>query len=432
MPNLVDVSKLTKDQKRKLLERAKEKLGISKLQEITGRSRKQLYLYIRGFDERGKELDVPDEVMEKVVNALTVDEVYEVVHGFSPREVTINDAIAVIAKAVRDPGFRNVFFMLLQKQFGEYLKQTSTTYLVTNEDLKLFEKLLGESRSKKTAEDHLRYLARALADLNYELSPEKLKEYILELSEESKGKAEHIAKALKLFIREVVKLRDSHLARELYDSFRIPRAKTNYRPVSLSLDTVKAIFNKIEDLGARAFFLLLAETGLRVGEVLSLRVNQVDLDHRIIRIMKESETKRAYITFLHESSAKWLREVYFPYREDFIERYESSVRKLAEANPDQNIDIEVWRTKLFPFREDMLRAEIRIAMRKVGKEFRLYDLRSFFASYLLKQGVSPMIVNLLQGRAPPQQFQILQNHYFVISDIELQQYYEKYAPRLLD
>lgn len=59
-------------------------------------------------------------------------------------------------------------------------------------------------------------------------------------------------------------------------------------------------------------------------------------------------------------------------------------------------------------------------------------LRSFFASYMIKQGASPMIVNLLQGRVPPQQFRILQDHYFVISDIELQQYYEKYAPRLLE
>jgi len=127
-----------------------------------------------------------------------------------------------------------------------------------------------------------------------------------------------------------------------------------------------------------------------------------------------------------------LKEVYLPYREDFVRKYENSLRKLIEANPDQNIDIEAWKNKLFPFKEDNIRFEIKQAMKKVlGREFRLYDLRSFFASYMVKQGVSPLIINLLQGRAPPQQFQILQNHYFVISDIELQQYYEKYAPKLL-
>ncbi len=106
-----------------MLEKAKEKLGMSKLQEITDRSRKQIYLYLRGFDERGKELEIPHDVIEKVVNTLTLDEVYEVINGFNPREVTINDAIGVIAKAVQDPGFRNIFFMILEKEFGEYLKE---------------------------------------------------------------------------------------------------------------------------------------------------------------------------------------------------------------------------------------------------------------------------------------------------------------------
>ncbi|BFI76245.1 hypothetical protein YN1HA_23430 [Sulfurisphaera ohwakuensis] len=56
--------------------------------------------------------------------------------------------------------------------------------------------------------------------------------------------------------------------------------------------------------------MILAETGLRVGEVLSLKIDQIDIEHRIIKIMKESETKRAYISFLHQNTAKWLKEVY--------------------------------------------------------------------------------------------------------------------------
>ncbi len=60
------------------------------------------------------------------------------------------------------------------------------------------------------------------------------------------------------------------------------------------------------------------------------------------------------------------------------------------------------------FEFQTIREGIEEFMKKVlGKEFRLYDLRSFFASYLIKNGVSPMIVNILQGRAFPVQFQIL-------------------------
>jgi len=84
------------------------------------------------------------------------------------------------------------------------------------------------------------------------------------------------------------------------------------------------------------------------------------------------------------------------------------VKKLAEANPDLGIDVTSWLNKFFPFNGYSLRFEIKKAMKKVlGKEFRLYDLRSFFASYMIKNGVSPMIVNIMQGRVPPQQFRIL-------------------------
>ncbi|MFP3165390.1 MAG: hypothetical protein RXQ76_06045 [Acidianus sp.] len=80
---------------------------MSKLEEIVGRSRKQLYLYLRGYDERGKEIVIPDEVVQKITQTLPIDQVYEVLHGFNPYEVTVNDATAVITRAVQDPGFRN-------------------------------------------------------------------------------------------------------------------------------------------------------------------------------------------------------------------------------------------------------------------------------------------------------------------------------------
>ena len=87
--------------------------------------------------------------------------------------------------------------------------------------------------------------------------------------------------------------------------------------------------------------------------------------------------------------------------------------------------------KFFPMNEDKIRAEIKTTMQKAGKVFRLYDLRAFWASYMIKQGVSPMIVNILQGRTSPGQFRILQEHYLPFSEEELREIYEKYAPKLL-
>ncbi|QXJ30544.1 tyrosine-type recombinase/integrase [Saccharolobus shibatae] len=423
----VDVSKLDDDKKLKIIQKAIEKHGLSYVSRHTGVSRSTLNRYINGKIQK-----IPNNVIEKASELLTVDELSDIIYGVKTTDIDPTTVISAIIKAKKDEGFRNFFLTLLWQELGDYIKEPSNSYMVTKKDVELFEKLIRNEKEKKTAEDRINYLKRALADLNYELTPTKLKEYILDLSKESKGKAEHTAKALKLFIKEVIKPKSPRIARELYDSFNIPKMKPNHKPINLPLDTVKSIFSNIEELGAKAFFLILAETGLRVGEVLSLKLDQVDFEYRVIKIMKENETKRAYITFLHENTATWLKEKYLPYREEFIKKYESSLRKLAEVNTNQGIDIERWKAKLFPFREDGLRVEIKEAMKKVlGKEFRLYDIRAFFTSYMVKQKVPGTIVNLLQGRASPQQFRIMEENYFTISETELREWYDKYAPRLL-
>lgn len=423
----INVEKIDDQKKLNVLKKAIEKHGLSYVSRFIGVDRSTLNRYLNGKIQR-----IPNEVVEKASELLTADELSDIIYGLRSTDVDPTTAISVIVKAKKDEGFRNFFLTLLWQELGDYLREPSNSYLVTKEDVELFEKLVRQEKSKKTAQERINYLRRALAELGYELTPIKLKEYILDLSEESKGKAEHAAKALKLFIKEIIKPKSPRIARELYESFKTPKTKPKYKYFIPDIATIKQIFNNIKDLGAKAFFLLLAETGLRVGEVLNLRIYQVDFENRIIHLGKVSETKRAYITFLHEETAKWLKDIYLPYREEFIKKYESSLKNLAEANPTQGINIEEWKSKLFPFREDNLRVKIKEAMRKVlGKEFRLYDLRSFFTSYMIKQKVPGTIVNLLQGRAPPQQFRIMEENYFVISEIELREWYDKYAPKLL-
>ena len=415
----IDVEKLDEDQKARLLKKAVEKYGLSYVANKLGVDRSTLYRYVAGKVKR-----IPEEVVKAVAEMLSVEEVSDAVYGLKTVDVDPTTALSVIVKALRDEGFRNFFLSLLYQYMGDYLKATSSTYIVSEDDVKRFEKTLQE-KAKSTRDMRMRYLKRALAELGYELSPDGIRDLLAELSEESPNVARHTATTLKLFLKTVVREKNLQLAQTLYNSFRVPKTRYRHRPQPLTLEALKKVFGAIEHLGAKAYFLLLVETGLRVGEVYSIMIDQVDLEHRIIRIMKESETKRAYITFLHVETTKWLRETYLPYREEFVRRYEPAVRGIGQ-------DVEKWKRKLFPFQLPDIRYSIKQAMRAaLGKEFRLYDVRSFWASYMLKQGVSPMLVNVLQGRAPPQQFKILQDHYFVISDIELQQIYDKYAPRLL-
>jgi len=419
----LDPTKLDREKRIKILEKASEKLGKTELAKKIGVNVSTLYRYINNQIN-----NIPIDIVEKASDFLSIEELNDILYGLQVADVNENVAISVIVKMKNDPNFR-AFFLSLMKQFlGEYINDASTSYIITKEDVEKFLNYLKITRSYNTFSIYRNYFLKILADLNYILTTEKLHDYILKEASISPGRAYQISKVLRLFIKEIVMPRNRSLARELYDSFKITRAEKNYTPTQLSLDNLKAIFNSINDQGAKAYFLILAETGLRTGEVFSLTVDQVDLTNRVINVGKVSKTKRAYITFIHKQTVEYLKTQYLPYRENFIKLNEKKI-----MNSPILKNVENWKARLFPYDDFDVRNAIKEAMRKVlGREFRLYDLRSFFASYLLKQGVSPLIVNLLQGRSSPQQFEILEKHYFVLSIEELREIYEKYAPKLLD
>jgi len=181
-------------------------------------NRSKLNRYVNGKIQR-----IPDEVIEKRAELLTIEELSDIIHGLRTVVVDPTIALSVIIKAVRDKGLRNFFINLIWQYLGDYMKSASN---------------------------------------------------------------KHYAMALKLFIKEIIKSKNSRVAKELYDSFKLPKRKFNYKPPPLSLDTLKKIFKNIDDLRAKALLLILADTGLRVGEVLSLKIDQIDIEHRIIKIMK--------------------------------------------------------------------------------------------------------------------------------------------------
>ena len=85
---------------------------------------------------------------------------------------------------------------------GDYLRTTTNTYIVSEEDVKKFEALISD-KSKSTKDVQLRYLWRALAELAMNShqtgSGKRLRE------RETPNIARHTANSLKLFIKTVVR-----------------------------------------------------------------------------------------------------------------------------------------------------------------------------------------------------------------------------------
>jgi integrase len=365
---------------------------------------------------------ITDSLLLRILEHLTEEEFRRIV-GSNAAEyyglvkegvVDYGLALSILDKAKEDPVLQSMILRLgkeLEKNLGK------KEVIVVQEDVEKFKKLLAD-RDPKTRSDRVRYLIKALEDMGWTLTPEKIREYIKQVKASSPHLAHHIAKSLKLFIREVLN------NPELYTAFKTPQFRGLPKPEILNEDQLTEIARNIEYEGARAFFILLAETGLRVNEVLNLRIGDVDLENRIIYVGKIRKTKRAYITFLHTSTATYLKYDYLPFREKYVEETEPKLRNLG-------VDVEKWKAKLFPMSEDVLRQHIKKACLKVlGKEIDLRTLRKTFATIMHLKGVPPAVVNMLQGRAPPKEFEVLERSYLAITIEDLRRYYEQYAPNI--
>jgi integrase len=408
------------------------------------------YLWGRGFGSselgidptyankiKNRKARVSDALLEKMLRMLSVDEFAMLVGSTATQQSlqqltvrepqSLGEAALALDQYVRGlelvlekyPQLSNLAYQKLVGLLKSRVRGYSVA--VTREHVEAFERML-KSKAPKTRVERLRYLRRALEDLGWELSAERLQEYIAELSEESPNVAQHIAKALKLFVKHV--LRDPNL----YNAFKTPKVELSLVAEPLTLDEVRAVARAIEWPPAKAYFALLAETGLRPGEVLNARVQDLDLNERMLKIMKANNTtKRSYIAFFSVKLRDFLESVYLPYREEFIELKEASVKNLLKEG------VAEWKSLLFPFKDAVLRSTIYDAMdRTLGRRFRLYDLRAFFATFMTLRGLPGQLIDLLQGRVPPREFQVLARHYLAVNIRELRDAYDRAGLAILD
>jgi integrase len=386
---------------------------------------------------KNRKARVSDALLERMLRMLSVDEFATLVGSTATQQAlqqltirepqSLGEAAIALDQHVRAlelvlekyPQLSNIAYQKLVVLLKSRVRGYSVT--VTREHLEAFERLL-KSKAPKTRVERLRYLRRALEDLGWELSAERLQEYIVELSEESSHVAQHTAKALKLFVKHV--LRDPNL----YNAFKTPKVELSLVAEPLTLEEVRAVARAIEWPPAKAYYALLAETGLRPGEVLNARIQDLDLNERMLKVMKANNTtKRSYIAFFSKKLRDYIRDEYLPYREEFIEVREASVRNLLKEG------VGDWRNLLFPFKDSTLRATIYDGMDKsLGRRFRLYDLRAFYASYMSLKGMPGQIIDLLQGRVPPREFQVLARHYLAVNIRELRDVYDRAGLIVLD
>jgi len=403
--NLLDLAQINEDQRRSIIEFVREHKGV-KPRDL-GVTDAYLRMVKLGKARAG------DGLLCQALKYVTEDELKLLLKGIVPEaRASFSDVVRVVATARVDSQVREFLLGLIKEYLGDYVGSLQQTWHVTEKDVEDFIKAKRlKGLREQTINDEVRYIRRALAELDWNLTPDGVREYLAGLVEDGETYVlKHTTYSLKSFLKTVLKPKDPFLFALLYNSFTTVHARNRNKMKLPTIDQLRQILTQLPTIESKLYFTILAECGLRPSEPFLVSIDDVDLEHGVIHIGKVTETKRAFIAFLRPEVVDWIKREYLPVRESLIKA------KLGIVKADYlgvNPNPEEWASRFIPFDRDRLRKEIKDAARQVlNREFNLYELRKFFVTHMISQGVPESIVNTLQGRAPPSEFRILIEHYW--------------------
>ena len=210
------------------------------------------------------------------------------------------------------------------------------------------------------------------------LGPEDVRAYLLQLIEQRRPSWSYYSQNVQAlrFLYKVTLGRDWALAHIAYPK------QPKRLPVVLSPDEVARFFAAIDRLKDRALLMTAYAAGLRISEVVALRVEDIDSRRMVIRVRQGKGRKDRYVML----SPRLL---------DLLRRYWKAARP---------------RTWLFPGREPDrpigVRTVTRIcrrALQAAGLEKRVtvHTLRHSFATHLLEAGTDLRTIQVLLGHSSP-------------------------------
>jgi len=240
-------------------------------------------------------------------------------------------------------------------------------------------KMIEEMQLRRFSENTQETYLKAIAGLakHYHKSPdnidvEQIKEYILFLTNEKNLSWSSIntkTAAIRFLFEKTMK-------QDI--SFAIPLRKTpRILPEILSSDELIGLFESVSNLKHRTILFTAYACGLRVSELINLKVGDIDSKRMMVRIENGKGGKDRY-TILSVRLLKQLRLYWLKYRPSNWLFYNGTKNKLSRATPQQI------------FKKAKIKAGIK-------KKVAFHSLRHNFATNLLEAGVDIRTIQILMG-----------------------------------
>ena len=245
------------------------------------------------------------------------------------------------------------------------------------EDFKLFARA-KLNLSKETVKHYVRRVKAFLRDRNA-VTDRDVQAYINERKESCKPDyVSNIISSFKAYFRDYKGMR-------FMDGYKHPTSSLVMKE-EIEPSKVKRFIETIDILSVKCVALFLASSGLRKGEVLTLRKGDIDRNLRcIIPNCHSGETKHSGISFYNAEAEECLKE---------FEKSKNLLQRRKE--------------RLFPMAHDTFLQAWKKAREKSGVYLKPKDLRDFFSQEMGKAFVPDRYIDIFQGRAPKN---VLAKHY---------------------
>jgi len=236
--------------------------------------------------------------------------------------------------------------------------------------------LVSRKYSPKTVKSYLHYnreLVKFAGKSSKEINESDIKDYLFHLVEKKDAAASTLntsVNALNFYYGRILK-------KDFVYEIKRPK-KDKKLPVVLSQEEVTLILSSVPNIKHKAILMLIYSAGLRVGEVVKLKVEDIDSDRKLIHIKGAKGRKDRY-TILSDVALAVLKQ--------YMERY----KLLKWLFPGQALEKRIsTRTVQTIFKQAKEKAEIK-------KDISVHCLRHCFATHLLESGIDLRYIQELLG-----------------------------------
>jgi len=232
-----------------------------------------------------------------------------------------------------------------------YSKSTQKTYIqAISQFLDYFSK---KDPAELNHEDIFRYVEHKIKDKQISFSTQK-----------------GIIGAIKLFYKHIYN-------KNIKIDYIYPDRREHKLPKVLSAEDIKKVLGSIDNLKHRTLISTIYSSGMRISEVLNLKISDIDSKRMMVRI-ENSKGNRDREVMLSENLLILLREYYKAYKpKKYIFEGQGGGKYTARSA------------------EQVFKKALRNA--KINKEASLHTLRHSYATHLIEQGIDIRIVQELLG-----------------------------------